>query len=89
MRILVTTRKKMRIDEMHLLSDAHFGTAIVLQRLQEHLVIDSFVILEAEDLRQSDLPGRVSGQLQVRTECDQQVWLSHDALRKLCVNQLG
>ena len=66
----------------------HLCPRIIIQAPLENLVAHLLIILHVENFRQTNLPWRVTGQLNMRAEQDKEVRLAHYALAQLGVNQL-
>lgn len=71
-----------------LFSTTHLSIGIVAQRLEEDLVSEGLVVLQTEDLSETDLPRWVAGQFDVGAEQNEQIRLVHDTLRQLGVDKI-
>ena len=71
-----------------LFTASHLRTGVIAEGLQKDLVSKRLVVVEAEYLGQSDLPGRVARELDIGAEEDEEVGLGHDALGQFVVDEL-
>lgn len=72
----------------YLFAAAELGSRVIAKCLDKDLITKGLVVLQTEDLGQTNLPRGVARQLDVGAEEDQQIGLGHDALRKLGVDQI-
>lgn len=69
-------------------SKPHLRVTEIIQGSQKYLISHPLIILHMVDLRKADLPGRITSQLNSRSEENEKLWLGHDRLGKLGVDEV-